>query len=157
MFLFTSILFSCKSLVKITLKVFTSTLIRSSCLQIFFKIGGLENFAIFTGKHLCWSLFLIKFQPWSLLNKVPGLKACNFIKERLHHRCFPVNIAKLLRKVFFIEHLRWLLLVQECHCSVFVTNFHFFVWNIFNFFCPRTSSEVLETVAKLCFKYQGLF
>ena len=28
------------------------------------KIAVLKNFAIFTGKHLCWSLFLIKLQPW---------------------------------------------------------------------------------------------
>ena len=26
----------------------------------FFKIGVLKNYTIFTGKHLCWSLFLIK-------------------------------------------------------------------------------------------------
>ena len=25
---------------------------------------------------------------------VAGLKACNFIKKRLQHRCFPVNIVK---------------------------------------------------------------
>ena len=37
-------------------------IIRSSCSQMFFKIGELENFIIFTGKHLCWSLFLIKLQ-----------------------------------------------------------------------------------------------
>ena len=30
---------------------------RRSCLQMLFKIGVLENFAIFTGKHRCWSLF----------------------------------------------------------------------------------------------------
>ena len=35
---------------------------RGSHLQMFFKIGVLRNFAIFTGKHLCWSLFLIKLQ-----------------------------------------------------------------------------------------------
>ena len=29
----------------------------SSCSQMFLKIGALKNF---TGKHLCWSLFLIK-------------------------------------------------------------------------------------------------
>ena len=29
----------------------------NSCLQMFFKIGALKNFVIFTGKHLCWSLF----------------------------------------------------------------------------------------------------
>ena len=30
--------------------------------QMFFEIVVLENFAIFRGKHLCWSLFLIKLQ-----------------------------------------------------------------------------------------------
>ena len=35
---------------------------RSSCLQVFNKIGVLKNFARFTGKHLCWSIFLIKLQ-----------------------------------------------------------------------------------------------
>ena len=48
---------------------------KSSHSQMFFKI-----LSIFTGKHL---------------------KACNFIKKRLQHRCFPVNIAKLLRTVFY--------------------------------------------------------
>ena len=36
---------------------------------MFFRIGVLKNFAIFTGKHMRKSLFLIK------------LKACNFIKR----------------------------------------------------------------------------
>ena len=36
--------------------------IRSSCSQMFFKVGVLKNFAIFTGEHLCWNLFLIKLQ-----------------------------------------------------------------------------------------------
>ena len=31
--------------------------------QMFFKIGALKIFSNFTGKHLCWSLFLIKLQP----------------------------------------------------------------------------------------------
>ena len=46
---------------------------RSSCSQMFFKIGVHKNFGNFTGKHLCWSFF----------NKVVGLQAYNFIKERL--------------------------------------------------------------------------
>ena len=46
---------------------------RSSRLQMFFKIGVLKNFANFTESHLCRSLFL---------NKVAGLKACNFVNER---------------------------------------------------------------------------
>ena len=40
---------------------FREKIYRSSRLQLFFKIGALKNFAIFTGKHLYWSLFLIKF------------------------------------------------------------------------------------------------
>ena len=35
---------------------------KSSHSQIFFRIGVLRNFAMFTGKHMCWSLILIKLQ-----------------------------------------------------------------------------------------------
>ena len=52
----------------------------------------------------------LKFMLKSLFNKVAGLKACNFVKKRLQHRCFPVNIAKCLRTAFFKKHLRWMLL-----------------------------------------------
>ena len=38
------------------------------------------------------------------------LKVCNFIKKRLQHGYFPVNIPKVLGRVFFIEQLHWLLL-----------------------------------------------
>ena len=43
--------------------------IRSSHLPMFLKIGVLKKFAIFTGKYLCWSLFLVKllfFRPANL-------------------------------------------------------------------------------------------
>ena len=56
---------------------------RSSLSQKFFKIDVLKDFANFTGKHQCWSL------------------ACNFIKKRLQHRCFPVKFANFLRTPFF--------------------------------------------------------
>ena len=62
---------------------------------MFFKIGVLKNFANFT-----------------------DLQACNFIKMRHRHRCFPVNITKFLRTASFIEHLWWLLLFNIaliCH------------------------------------------
>ena len=50
----------------------------------------------------------------SLLNKVSGLRACNFTKKRLQHLCFPVNIVIFLRTLVFSceyceifeEHLR---------------------------------------------------
>ena len=38
--------------------------VRSNHLQMFFKTSILKNFAIFTGKQLCWSLFLISWRPW---------------------------------------------------------------------------------------------
>ena len=37
---------------------------RSSRSQHVLKIGGLKNFANFTVKHLCWTLFLIKLLTW---------------------------------------------------------------------------------------------
>ena len=36
-------------------------------LQVFLKIGVLKNFAIFTGKYLCWSFLLIKLQAFRLV------------------------------------------------------------------------------------------
>ena len=60
-----------------------------------------RNFAKFTGKHLCQSLFF---------NKIAGLRSATLLKKRLWHGCFPVNFAKFLRTPFIIEHLRWLLL-----------------------------------------------
>ena len=65
---------------------------RSSCSQIFIKISVFKNFAIFTGKHLCQSLFLRKLQD---------LKPTSLLKGD-SNRCFPVNIARFLRTTFSI-------------------------------------------------------
>ena len=37
---------------------------RSSSSHMFFKMGVLKVFTDFTGRHLCWSHFLIKLQAW---------------------------------------------------------------------------------------------
>ena len=66
----------------------------------FFKTGVLKSFANFTGKHLCWSLFLIK---------VAGLRSVTLLK-RDSNTCFPVKFAKILRTHFFKEDLRWMLI-----------------------------------------------
>ena len=55
-------------------------------LEVFYE-GVLKNFANFTGKNLCWSLF----------NEVADQKACNFIKKRPQRKCFLVKFAKFLR------------------------------------------------------------
>ena len=65
------------------------------------KKGVLKNFAKFTRKQLCQSLFS---------NKVAGLRPSTLLKKRLWHRCFPVNFEKFLRTPTYIEHLCWLLL-----------------------------------------------
>ena len=44
--------------------------------QMFFKIGVLKNFEIFTGKHLRWCLFFLKQTP----TVVPLLAASIFPK-----------------------------------------------------------------------------
>ena len=76
---------------------------KSSRLEVFCKKDNLKNFAKFTGKHLCQSLFF---------NKVAGLRSATFFKKRFWHRCFSMNFAKFLKALFFIEHLRWLLLIK---------------------------------------------
>ena len=68
---------------------------RSSLSEMLFTIGVLKNFANFTEKHLCWSLFLMK------------LETCNFMKKRLQHSCFPVNFFWLWRhKLLVIYYIR---------------------------------------------------
>ena len=86
---------------------------RSSRRKSSIKRAILKSFAIFTEKQLCWSLFLKKllaFRPAILLKRDTNtdaflwtlriFQACNFIKKRLQHNCFPVNIAKFLRTPF---------------------------------------------------------
>ena len=70
----------------------------------------LKIFAKFTGKYLC--------QKSIFFNEVSGLRAFNFFKKRPQHRCFPVNVAKFLKKAFFIEHIGWLLLTLAASLKI---------------------------------------
>ena len=74
---------------------------RRSRAKVFCKKNVLRNFAKFTGKHLCQSLFF---------KELTGLRPATVLKKKLWHRCFHVNLAKFLRTPFLTEHLRWLLL-----------------------------------------------
>ena len=70
---------------------------------MFYQKAVLKLFAIFTGKTVLESLFY----------KIAGLYTCNFIKKRLLHRSFPVNIAEFLKKTFLNNiHERFLLLFK---------------------------------------------
>ena len=53
------------------------------------KKGVLKNFAIFTEKHLCQSLFL----------------CCNFIKNEALAQEFSCEFCKIFKIIFFTEHL----------------------------------------------------
>ena len=58
-------------------------------LRCFIEKALIKNFTRFTRKHLCWSLDL---------NKVPGRRPENSLKNRFQHRCLLVNFVKFLRK-----------------------------------------------------------
>ena len=66
-----------------------------------------RNFAKFTGKQLCQSLFFNNVAGWGL----------TLLNKELWHWCFPVNFAKSLRTPFLTEHLWWLLLFVLFFCS----------------------------------------
>ena len=68
--------------------------------EVFCNKGALRNFAKFTGKHLCQSLFS---------NKVTCLRSATLLKNRLWHRCILVNFAKFLRTPF----------LQDASCGCF--------------------------------------
>ena len=66
------------------------TTIRSSRSQMFFEIGVLKVCNILRKTPVLESHF----------NNVACLEACNFIKKRLQHNCFPMNIEKFLWKFY---------------------------------------------------------
>ena len=77
----------------------------SSSSQIFFKTGVFKNFTIFTGKHLCWSLYLIKLQDWRLV----------FSLKETPTEVFSYEYCKTFKNSSFMEHL-------------FVILFRNFIW-----------------------------
>ena len=58
-------------------------------LEVFCKNGVLKIFEDFTGKQLCWSLFLIKLQALQALTQM-----------------FYCEICKIFENTYFEEHLR---------------------------------------------------
>ena len=71
-------------------------------LELFCKKSVLRNFANFTGKHLCWSLFIIELQafwPATLLNRDPTLV---WNKQRFNN----CGICEIFKNSYFEAHLR---------------------------------------------------
>ena len=77
--------------------------------EVFYKKAVLKNFVLFTGKHLCWSLFF---------NKVAGLRRpAMLLKKKLQHRCFRVNNAKFLKTLILKSVCERLLLNNSIDCN----------------------------------------
>ena len=89
---------------------------RSNRSYMFFKIGFLKNFAHFTGKHLFWSLSLIKLQALRL----GGKNFAKFLKipfstehlwwqflyiQKLPSRDFPGHLTKIIYTSYLVEYL----------------------------------------------------
>ena len=66
-------------------------IIRNSRRRWSVRKGVLRNFAKFTAKHLCQSIYF---------NKVSGLRFATLLKQRLWHMCFRMNLARFLRVPF---------------------------------------------------------
>ena len=111
--------------------IFHNSYYRSSYQRCSIKKAVLQNFAIFTGKNLCWSLFLIKLQAFS---------ATTLLKTRLQLKCFPANITKFLRTSILKNICERLLLCltdfseqlvfreaifQYSLSNIFISNFYF--------------------------------
>ena len=69
---------------------------RSSHSQMFFKISVLKYLAIFPGKHLCLSLFLIKLQTWGTVT----------LLKRDSTQVFSCEYYQIFKNAFFTEHPR---------------------------------------------------
>ena len=87
--------------------------VRSSYWKSSVKTGVLKKFANFTGKSLCWSLFLIKLQFWgpaTLLKKTPT-------------QVLSCEICKLFKSNNFEEHL-WVFASKGTATQVFSREFN---------------------------------
>ena len=71
--------------------------------EVLYQKDVLKNFAIFTGKRFGWSLFF---------NIVEDLQTCNFVKKRLQHRYFSVDIVKFIRTPILKKICEWLHLTR---------------------------------------------
>ena len=73
---------------------------------MFFKIGRFKIFAIFTRKHLCWGLFLIKLQTFRLatflksdFNTGVSCGYCRTFKNTFYYTTPPVSASDSLLTV----------------------------------------------------------
>ena len=83
------------SIIKILTKL-SQMKFRGSHQRFSIKISVLKNCSIFTGKHLCWTIFLIKLQA----------RRSQLFWEETPTQVFSCEYCKILKKTFLTEHLR---------------------------------------------------
>ena len=89
----------------------------------------------------------------SLFNKVEGLKACNFIKKKLQHRCFPVKFTNFLRIPILKNNCERLLLFFHYNSH------HHFHYDHFHYYCKMHlyRLRILITISLDCNMVPCLF
>ena len=110
---------------------------------MFCKKSVLKNFANFTGKHRCWSQFLIKLQALGL--------CWNSFKE-IPTQVFFYEICEVFKTTCFEEHLR-------TTASIFLLyNSHHFHYNHFHYHCKMHPYclRILLTIPLDCNNYDPL-
>ena len=93
-----------------------------------------------------------------LFNKVAGVQACIFVKKRLQHRCFPVNIVKFLRTPilkYICERLLRISEMQTTYNAIYILAenfiFNFGISKIFSYLLSITNFSSTEFVFALAF------
>ena len=76
--------------------------------ELFHKQGVLKNFSKFTGKILCHSF---------VFNKVAYLMPGILLNNRPRQRHFVLKFGKILRIIFFTDHLKTTASTDSRHCS----------------------------------------
>ena len=125
------------------------------------QINILKNFAIFTikGKHLCWSLFLIKlqtFKPTTFLKETPTqvflCEYCNIFMNRFFYRTYPVAICNQHQK--YINQNCWVVLLlnfnifHHIHGQIHVTLCSTYLLNIQR---PWNNKDLKTSFLTICF------
>ena len=99
----------------------------SSCSEVFCKKGVLNILAKFTRKHLCWRVFLIKLQAWSLQL---------YLKETLA-QVFCWEFCEIFKNTYLVESMRTATfgLINSCETSIWLlyTYNHIFCWLLRSF------------------------
>ena len=70
------------------------------------KSQNSQNFASFTGKHLYWSLFLIKLQAWGTPTQVFSWKICEIFKNIYFYRT-PLVTVSVCNTIHHLEMEEW--------------------------------------------------